>query len=251
MERARASGVTSIVTMGVDLPSSRAAVSLAERYNQVRAAVGVQPNAASQVGADAVNESLSELLTHSRVVAVGEIGLDYYWDQSPRDVQQAVFEAQLALAREAGKPVVVHIRDQRGQTGAYDDALAILRVWLSGFPLDPSPGVLHCFSGTAEIARTALDLGFYLGVDGPVTYPNASARPLQALVAELPLDRLVLETDCPYLAPQARRGKRNEPAYLSYIGSQVAELKGVDVLDVARVTTANAQRLFRLRPGEW
>ena len=126
LERARASGVTSIVTMGVDLPSSRAAVSLAERYNQVRAAVGVQPNAASQVGADAVNESLSELLTHSRVVAVGEIGLDYYWDQSPRDVQQAVFEAQLALAREAGKPVVVHIRDQRGQTGAYDDAVEVI-----------------------------------------------------------------------------------------------------------------------------
>ena len=110
--------------------------------------------------------------------------------------------------------------------------------------------MLHCFSGTAEIARSALDLGFYLGVDGPVTYPNASARPLQALIAELPLDRLVLETDCPYLAPQARRGQRNEPAFLPYIGAQVAELKGVDILDVAQVTTANAQRLFRLRPGE-
>jgi TatD DNase family protein len=281
LERARESGVVSIVTVGVDLPSSRAAVALAERYEadtaypEVYAAVGVHPNAHADAGphswhgaGESSGSALRDLLHHPRVVAVGEIGLDYYWDECPRDVQQAVLEAQLDLAAEACKPVIVHIRDQRGQTGAYDDTLAILRVWLAGLPHEwcgrkegagathladrsggtrcIAPGVLHCFSGTAEIAQSALHLGFYLGVDGPVTYPNASARPLQAMVAELPLERLLLETDCPYLAPQAHRGKRNEPAYLPYIGYKVAELKGIDACELAEVTTLNAQRLFHL-----
>jgi TatD DNase family protein len=262
LDRAREAGVQSIVTIGVDLSSSWAAVALAERYEGVYAAVGVQPNAAAQVGAHGANEStygeLRELLKHPRTIAVGEIGLDYYWDQSPRDVQQAVLEAQLGLAEDESKPVVIHIRDKRDQTGAYDDALAILRNWVSGLSIRqsvdsaiaPSPGVLHCFSGSAEIAQDALALGFYLGVDGPVTYPNASARPLQALVAELPLDRILLETDCPYLAPQARRGKRNEPAYLPFVGVKVAELKGIQVADLAQATAANAQRLFHLEPWE-
>jgi TatD DNase family protein len=246
-------GVTSIVTIGVDLLASRAAVALAESGTGVYAAVGVQPNAAHEVpwqpdGGTYV--ALRELLAHPRVVAVGEIGLDYYWDRCPRDVQHVAFEAQLALASEASKPVVVHIRDQRGETGAYDDALAILRTWASRLPARCLPGVLHCFSGTAEIAQAALELGFYLGVDGPVTFPNASARPLQALVKAVPLDRLVLETDCPYLSPQAHRGERNEPAYLPLIGAKVAELKGIDVLDVAQTTTSNARRLFGLRSGE-
>lgn len=266
LERARVSGVTSIVTIGVDLPSSRAAVALADRYEGIYAAVGVQPNSVFGDGAHGVDEStydasyvdaLRELLNHPCVVAVGEIGLDYYWDRAPRDVQQSAFVAQLGLAADVSKPVIVHIRDKRDQTEAYIDALAILRTWVSDVPMlhssslavPHSPGVLHCFSGTAEIAQSALDLGFYLGVDGPVTYPNASARPLQALVSELPLDHLVLETDCPYLAPQARRGKRNEPAYLPYIGAKVAELKGIDVLEVAQVTTANARRLFCLHPS--
>jgi TatD DNase family protein len=279
--RALEAGVTSIVTIGVDLPCSRAAIALAEQYEGIYATVGVQPNADELRPADkprpvdklcpgayeageSTYGTLRELLKHPRVVAVGEIGLDYYWDQSPRDVQQAALEGQLALAAEVSKPVVVHIRDKPGRTGAYEDALAILRAWISahwnaathrrsvGWSTDsaPSPGVLHCFSGTADVAHSALDLGFYLGVDGPVTYPNASARPLQALVAELPIDRLLLETDCPYLPPQAWRGKRNEPAYLPTIGAKVAKLKGIDILEVAKTTTANARRLFRLKPGE-
>jgi TatD DNase family protein len=191
------------------------------------------------------------------VVAVGEIGLDYYWDRWPREVQQAVFEAQLALAAEASKPVVVHIRDKNGQFGAYDDALAILHSWVSTLTVSRSsdleayrlPGVLHCFSGTSKAAQDALGLGFYLGVDGPVTYPNANARPLQSLVAELPIERILLETDCPYLAPQVRRGERNEPSYLPYIGAKIADLRGIDALEVAQATTASARRLFGLRPG--
>jgi TatD DNase family protein len=253
LARARESGVASIVTIGIDLSSSRAAVALAERYEGVYAAVGVQPNAASQLEAPGAAEAtwgaLKELIGHPHVVAVGEIGLDYYWDEAPRDVQQAVMETQLCLAAAASKPVVVHIRDQRDRTGAYDDALAILRTWLAGRERGPSPGVLHCFSGSEEMAYSALDLGFCLGVDGPVTYPNASARPLQALVAKLPLDQLLLETDCPYLTPQVHRGKRNEPAYLPYIGAKVASLKGISVMDLAYATTENARRLFGLRSG--
>jgi TatD DNase family protein len=187
-------------------------------------------------------------------------------------VQREVFEAQLGLAREVNKPVVVHLRDKRGQWGAYELALEVLRQWLDvagagetpavcegagghrdalvtpgdgpGTGGNGAPGVLHCFSGTMEAARAALEMGFYLGVDGPVTYPNAGA--LQAMVAELPLQRLLLETDCPYLAPQARRGRRNEPGYLPYIGQKVAELQGMEVAQVARVTGENAARLFGL-----
>jgi TatD DNase family protein len=146
---------------------------------------------------------------------------------------------------------VIHLRDKRDQEEAYTCALAVLSEWVSGMRRlgdgrALSPGVLHCFSGTLEVARAALDLGFCIGVDGPVTFPNAQG--LRALVADLPLDRLLLETDCPYLAPQARRGKRNEPAFLPYIGAQVAELHGVDQCAVASTTTANAEALFGIAP---
>jgi TatD DNase family protein len=261
LDRALEADVRSIVTIGVDLSTSRAAVALAERYPGIYAAVGVQPNVADQTpwphqalcgetaGVDDTCAALQELLSHPRVVAIGEIGLDYYWDRCPREIQQAAFEAQLALAAQFSKPVVVHIRDKRDQSDAYHDALGILRPWVCGRSAQRAPGVLHCFSGTAEVASSALGLGFYLGVDGPVTYPNASARPLQAMVADLPLERLLLETDCPYLAPQAYRGRRNEPAYLPFIGAKVAELKGIDAPDVAQATTANARLLFHLGSG--
>ena len=252
-----------MIVVGYDLPSSRAAVELAEEHPGLWAAVGVHPHEAATLERDALG-CLRGLAKRDRVVAVGETGLDFYRDLSPRDAQRAAFEAQLALATEVSKPVVIHIRDQRGETGAYDEALAILRSWTSN-SLPPQPpnhptiqppghpatkpsnlGVLHCFSGDLCVARAALRLGFYIGVDGPVTYPSAKA--LQALVGQLPLERLLLETDCPYLAPQPRRGRRNEPAYLPFIAQQVAELKGTDLQDVARVTTASAVRLFHL-PG--
>jgi TatD DNase family protein len=249
IERAREAGVWPIVTVGADLASSRAAVALAEQYEGLYATVGVHPHEASSVDAG-VMEALRELAGHPRVVAIGEIGLDYYYEFSPREAQRAAFEGQLALASEVDKPVVVHLRDKRGAWGAYEGALEVLGVWVRSEGREGqvtglrAPGVLHCFSGTLEIARSALELGFYLGVDGPVTYPNA--RGLQAIVAALPLERLVLETDCPYLAPQARRGKRNEPGYLAWIGEKVAELQGVAVERVAQVTCENAVRLFGL-----
>jgi TatD DNase family protein len=251
LRRAHEAGVKWIITIGADLASSRSAVALAERYEAVYATVGVHPHEARAADRSTLDE-VRDLAAHPLVVAVGEIGLDYYRDLSPRHAQRAAFESQLALAGEAFKPVVVHIRDQRDCASAYDDALSILGTWTSGLsirqsfhsPILPSPGVLHCFSGTPDAAEAALDLGFYLGVDGPVTYPNA--RALQAMVFGLPLERLLLETDCPYLAPQARRGKRNEPAYLPYIAEKIAELKGLSPSAVARTTTENARRLFRL-----
>jgi TatD DNase family protein len=254
IDRAREAGVWPIVTVGADLASSRAAVALAERTEGLYATVGVHPHEASSVDAGGM-AALRELARHPRVVAVGEIGLDYFYEFSPRDAQRAAFEGQLALASEVGKPVVVHLRDKRGERGVYALAAQVLGEWAAaggrsghGDALTRAeagaPGVLHCFSGSLEIGLEMIEAGFYLGVDGPVTYPNA--RALQAIVAELPLERLVLETDCPYLAPQARRGRRNEPAYLPWIGEKVAELQGVGVARVARVTSANAARLFGL-----
>jgi TatD DNase family protein len=248
-------GVTLIITVGADLASSRSAVSLAEWSANIYATVGVHPHDASSMEWSALDE-LRDLAARPDVVAIGEIGLDYYRDLSPRDVQRSAFEAQLELATAAGKPVVVHIRDSAGEDGAYSDALAILRDWITSPPRSArlnnltsepsSPGVLHCFSGPLPIARDALDLGFYLGTDGPVTYPSANA--LRSVVAQLPLERLLLETDCPYLAPQLRRGRRNEPSYLPFIAQEVAGLQHTSLCKVAEVTTANAVRLFRL-PG--
>ena len=250
IERAFQSGVKSIITVGADAASSKAAIEIARRTEGIWATAGVHPSGAGGVQTDLAR--LYELAAAPEVVAVGEIGLDYYWDTNPpRVVQQHAFEAQLDLAASAGKPVVIHIRDKGGpqhredRIDAYADTLAILRAWLLAHREIRLPGVLHCFSGDLAFADDALELGFYLGIDGPVTYPNA--HDLRSVVAGLPLDRLLLETDCPYLTPQARRGKRNEPAYLGYIAEKIAETKGISVEQVARVTTANAERLFGLK----
>jgi TatD DNase family protein len=247
IRRAADAGVVQIVTVGADLSSSRAAVTLAEEQPSIYATVGIHPHDADSVR-PATIDALHDLAAHPKVVAIGEIGLDFYRNYAPQDVQYAVFRRQLDLAAEIGKPIVVHIRDRQGKEDAYDAVLAALEAWLSGQrdlqSSNPSPGVLHCYSGSIQTAREAIQLGFYLGVDGPVTYPNAKA--LQSLIAQLPLESLLLETDCPFLAPQVRRGKRNEPAYVPHIAQKVAELQAVPVGQVARVTTANARRLFAL-----
>jgi TatD DNase family protein len=243
IRRAVDAGVTQIITVGADLTSSKAAVALAEQHAGLYATVGVHPHGASDV-TPATLDALCCLAAHPHVVAIGEIGLDFYRNYAPHDTQFAVFKRQLELAARVGEPIVVHIRDQKGKTDAYDAALVALGNWVSDLPADSSLGVLHCYSGDLETAQTAMDLGFYLGIDGPVTYPNA--RSLQSLVTKLPLDRALLETDCPYLTPQARRGRRNEPAYIPYIAEKVAELQDITVREVARVTTANARHLFGL-----
>lgn len=251
IQRAVEGGIQWIVTVGTSLESSRAAVALAERHPAVYATVGVHPHDAQTVD-PATLQTLRELALHPRVVAIGEIGLDFYRDWAPRDAQRGAFQEQLALAGEANKPVVIHIRDRHGENRAYEEVMAALCTWLaerSGVP-GSGPGVLHCFSGELETAQRAIDLGFYIGVDGPVTYPNATA--LQARIAQLPLDRLLLETDCPYLTPQPMRGRRNEPAYLLFIAPKVAELQGVGVGEAAAVTAGSACRLFGLPcdPGQ-
>jgi TatD DNase family protein len=232
LERARAAGVRRILTIGTDVESSHAAVALAERLPDVWAAVGVHPHDAGEVDAAGLEE-IRRLTAGPRVVAVGEIGLDYFRDLSPRPVQADVFRRLLGLAREVGKPVLVHCRD------AHADVLRILEEEDT-----PRGGIMHCFSGDVEIARRCLDLGLAISLAGPVTYPNARALP--AVARFVPADRLVIETDCPFLPPQGYRGKRNEPAYLALTAARVAELRGEPLPELAARLTANACALFGL-----
>jgi len=244
IERARGAGLVAIITIGVDRPSSRRAVELATRHEMVYAAVGVHPHDAQTLGGDTLSE-LRELARKPQVVAVGEIGLDYYRDLSPRDVQRRAFQAQLAWAAKLGKPVIIHDRD------AHADIMTQLTEWaaaLAGSPLAGRLGVLHTFSGDLKMAEQAIELGFYISISGPVTYKKAGR--LVEIVKELPLDRLLVETDCPFLTPQPHRGQRNEPAYVRFVAERIAALRGMAFDELAAATTANAQRLFRFEaPG--
>ncbi len=238
--RAKAAGVAIIVTVGIDLASSRRAVALAAEDESILASVGVHPHDASTLTGETLGE-LRRLSEQPRVVAVGETGLDYYRDRSPRDVQRRAFQAQLAWAARLGKPVIIHDRD------AHDDVLGILSEWaraLSGGVLSGRLGVLHTFSGDLAMAERALSLGFYVGISGPVTYENA--RQLPRIVQALPLERIVVETDCPFLPPHPHRGKRNEPSYVRLVAERVAEIKGISFDELSAATTANARWLFQL-----
>jgi TatD DNase family protein len=240
LERASAAGVAALISVGADLPSSRRAVELAEEHDAIYATVGIHPHDAKKMDGETL-AALRELAQRPKVVAVGEIGLDFYRDLSPRDVQRRAFQAQLGWAAKLGKPVIIHDRD------AHEEVLAILVDWARGLapsPLDGRLGVLHTFSGDLAMAERAIDLGFYISISGPVTYKNA--RQLPDIVQALPLNRLLVETDCPYLAPHPYRGKRNEPAHVQWVAKRIAELKNRSFEDVATATTANAQRLFDL-----
>jgi TatD DNase family protein len=238
VERARAAGVVAIVNVGTDLISSRRAVALATQYEQVYAAVGMHPHDAKKLDGASLAE-LRALAQQPKVVAVGEIGLDFYRDRSPRDAQRRAFQAQLAWAARLGRPVIIHDRD------AHDEIRDMLTDWtrtLKGSVLPGRLGVLHTFSGDVAMAEWAIDLGFYISISGPVTYKNAGRLP--DVVRALPLDRILVETDCPFLAPHPHRGKRNEPAYVCLVAEAVAALKGIAIDELAEATTANAQRLF-------
>jgi len=250
LERARAAGVTRIVSIGTDLDNCRATLAIANRYPGIYAAVGLHPgDVGSAVSAD--TEALRHLGTHPRVVAIGETGLDYYRlpveraslpvqagerpengqdARSTKQQQQTLLRAHLTLAEELGKPVVIHNRE------AAADLLAILREF-------KPTGVMHCFSGDEKFATACLELGLFLSFTGILTFKNATG--LRAVAKAVPLERILLETDCPYLAPVPHRGQRNEPAYIPLIAATLAEVKGVPVEEIARVTTANAERLFR------
>lgn len=230
IQRAADSGVA-IITVGVDVPSSEAAVALTARHEHVWAAVGVHPHDARTLTAQTLDH-LRQLCREARVVAIGETGLDWYRNLSPRDCQLEAFAAQLALAAEVGLPVIVHNRD------ADDD---VLRVWRS---VPGLRGVLHAFSSGIALADTALAAGLHIALGGPLTFKNAPER--RAVAAHVPLERLLVETDCPYLAPAPWWGRRNEPAYVGLVAEALAQARGATRMEVAQATTGNAAALFSL-----
>lgn len=231
--RAQASGITNMINIGHTEESSKNAVNIASKYPFIYATVGIHPHDAKDC-TKSTWDLLQRLAQNPKVVAWGEIGLDYYRDFSPRDIQQKVFIHQLELANEVGLPIVIHNRDAHG------DILQIIKK----YPPEAG-GVFHSYSGSWEMAKELLAMGFYLSFSGPLTYKNARHTP--EVAANVPLDRFVVETDCPYLTPDPNRGKRNEPAYVREVLKKLAELKGIPVEKAAEFSSANAKKLFKIK----
>ncbi|HTS24562.1 MAG TPA: TatD family hydrolase [Bryobacteraceae bacterium] len=231
IERALAAGVKRLMAIGTGdgPPDLRTAIRQAERYPFIFATIGVHPHDASKATEESFAE-LRDLASHPKVLALGEIGLDYHYDFSPREVQRTVFGRQLEIAAESAKPIVIHTRE------AWADTIAILRERWRG------PGIMHCFTGDEEQAREALGLGFYLSFGGVLTFPKAETVRQAARIT--PDERLLVETDCPYLAPVPHRGKRNEPAFVVETAARLAEVRGSTPPEIAALTTANFERLF-------
>lgn len=235
--RAHGADVIAMLTVGIDYKSSLQAVQTAEQYDSIYAAVGVHPHDAKDM-TDEQFEQCRELLQHPKVVAIGEIGLDYHYDYSPRDVQRRVFRRFLDLSLETRKPVIIHTRE------ADEDIMDVIQSrckhnW---------SGVFHCFSGDAAMAQKAIDLGFHISFTGNITFKRSRSI---TVAAALPLSRLMIETDCPFMAPVPKRGRRNEPAFVHYIAAKLAEAQDISLNKVAQVTTENAVSLFQLplEPG--
>jgi TatD DNase family protein len=241
IERAWEAGVERIINPGIDLQSSEKALSLAKAYPEVYAAVGVHPNEAHSWKEDTYS-ALQGLAVHEKLVAIGEIGLDYYRNRAPKDLQRRIFQEQLSLAADLGLPVIIHNRNATGEI------LELLTDWHSrlvadGSPLADRPGVLHSFSDGEDAARAAIEKNFFIGFTGPVTFRNAPV--LQRLAAALPAENILVETDAPFLSPHPYRGKRNEPAMVRLVAAKVAELTDRSYQSIASITTANASRLFK------
>ncbi len=231
LTRAEKAAVTNILVIGFDMETSLGAVELAEQHTHIYATVGMHPHDAKDLTPD-VLKTFRELAAHPKVVALGEMGLDYYRDLSPRPVQKTAFEEQLNLAEETQLPIVIHNRD------AYMDILPILEARNGRIR-----GVLHCFTGDVELMHRGLAIGFHIGIGGIVTYKNAAD--VQAVARAVPEDRLLIETDCPWLAPQFRRGKRNEPAYVRAVAEKIAELRDTSIETIGKITTKNFETLFK------
>ena len=225
-------GVTRMVNIGADMVSSKNSLELANKYDYIYAAVGVHPHETKDMTEDDIKTLGSYIETDKKTVAVGEIGLDYHYDNSARDVQQMWFKRQMELAKDTGMPVILHIRD------AWDDAMQILKY----FGKMPANGVVHCFSGSVETAREVLKLGYKLGIGGVVTFTNA--KKLVEVTAEIPLDEILLETDCPYMAPVPHRGERNNPAYALLAAQKIAQIKNITTETVIKTTYDNANSFF-------
>lgn len=231
-EQHKKDGVIGILNCGASLKGSRDSVDLANKYNFIYAAVGIHPEEANEFNEDVLKE-LRELTKNERVKAIGEIGLDYYWEENPsKTIQREVFIRQMQLATELDLPVVIHDREAHGNT------LDIIKM----FP--KVKGTVHCFSGSVEFAQECLKRGYYIGFTGVVTFKNA--KKIIEVVKEVPLERMLVETDCPYMAPVPFRGKRNQSNYISYIIKTISEIKGVSEDEVEEITMKNAKRLFRI-----
>ncbi len=230
LQRALAADVRMIVNIGYDLESSTHAVELAQKHGFLYVAVGVHPHDSDRLTEQGL-ERLRELSTGKKVVAIGETGLDFYRDLSPRDVQRESFRKQIRLAKEVDLPLVIHLRN------AQEEGFSILK------RETVAKGVMHCFSGSLQQAQEAVRLGFYLGFDGPITFNSPK---LISILKEIPKERVLLETDCPYLAPEPHRGKRNEPSYLRFICQKAASELGMSYQELAALTTSNAKNLFGL-----
>ena len=221
-----------LMNPGCSLESSRNAVKLAEEFDYIYAAVGSHPDAADEVNEEVLEEYRKLCKLSSKVKAIGEIGLDYHYEDIPRDLQKKAFRAQMALAGELDLPAIVHERD------AHEDGMTIVKE----FP--QVKGVFHCYSGSAEMVRQLVDLGWYIGFTGVLTFKNA--RKAVEVAASIPIDRIVLETDCPYMAPEPFRGKRNDPGKLYRMAEKLAEIRGMSVEEIHRITVENGKRLYRI-----
>ena len=230
-------GITGVVNVGADLKGSRASVELADKYDFIYAAIGAHPDNAKEIE-DAGIATLKELTKNKKVVAIGEIGLDYYWNKDNAEEQKEAFSRQINLARELSLPIIIHSRD------AAKDTMDVLKEKDAG----SVGGVMHCFSYSTEIAREVVDMGLYIGVGGVVTFKNG--KKLREALLEVPLDKIILETDCPYLAPEPHRGSRNSSLNLPYVVKAIADIKGVSVEEVMKTTYNNACRMYRINSEE-
>ena len=225
-------GISLLMNPGCSLESSRNAAALAQKYNYIYAAVGSHPDAADEVSETVLEEYRTLWKQNAKVKAIGEIGLDYHYEDIPREIQQRAFRAQMALARELGLPAIVHERD------AHEDGMRIVEEF------SEVTGVFHCYSGSAEMAKWLVNRGWYIGFTGVLTFKNA--RKALEVAASIPLDRIVLETDCPYMSPEPFRGKRNDPGKLYRMAEKLAELREIPLEEIHQITTENGRRLYRI-----
>jgi len=242
IQRATDAGVTRIVVPGLDIASSRAAVELVDRYPGIYAAVGFHPNSIGPTppDLDETLDTIRDLAQHDKVVAIGEIGLDYYWDTTPPNLQHDWLRAQLDLAADLSLPVILHNRDST------DDILEMLQQWIEDGNRagSKSTGVMHSFSGDKHAAERTVEMGLHVGFTGPITFRKADET--RRVAAQVPADRLLIETDAPFLTPHPYRGKRNEPAYVRYVAERLAEVRSISLEEMAGQTTRNARHLFRI-----
>ena len=230
MDGLAAKGIGYVMNAGCSLESSKDIIQMAEKYPWLYGSVGSHPDSADEVNEEVI-EAYRQMAKHEKVKAIGEIGLDYYYEDIPREIQKNAFRMQMALAQELDMPVIIHERE------AHDDGMRIVKE----FP--KVGGVFHCYSGSAEMARQLVNMGWYIGFTGVLTFKNA--RKAVETAASIPLERIVLETDCPFMAPEPFRGKRNDPGYLPKMAEKLAEIRGISVDEVVKITTENAKRLYR------